>query len=484
MTPPGFEHAVEGGQRGRLRSGVERRSKLAFTVSASSGVPSEKVTPSRSVTVQRWPSSSGAHDSASCGRSVKSGSSQIRYSWVSWKMAIDAPSKPVTGSTSVLGVSAPTFKHAAALADRCGVRPPARCRRRRRRPWCAGAVRRSCRPSRRPRARAEISGQREAEHARLAEHVAAAHAGRCGRGSASSSAHWQLEFVVGHRSGTSFGRGWADAAAHRQLWNALHTHELSSNLIRNSRPMQLKEAQLIDIGSTGDDRTSRRDGRRGARWPSELDLTPPDRRPSRRWVQSPERPATSAAGVGCGASRRSCCVHDLGDSANGWDAVAHRRRSAARGALDLAGHGRSSSADRRSHAPARQAPALHRRGPVAGSDRTRWSSRPARRGGRAPRRRASDRRRSGRCSWSTAARSPAGSVRLVDRRGLRRRRRRSSRRLAAQAPRREPAVHPPPRRRDDASSNDDGELRVAISTRLPMPRRSADSWRRSSISAS
>lgn len=77
--------------------------------------------------------------------------------------------------------------------------------------------------------------------------------------------------------------------------------------------------------------------------------------PLRRWVQSAN--AGHLSGLVWGAPRSEIVfVHDLGDSSNGWDAVA-----VASGrdvvALDLAGHGRSSAADRLA-SPAKQSPAL------------------------------------------------------------------------------------------------------------------------------
>lgn len=77
--------------------------------------------------------------------------------------------------------------------------------------------------------------------------------------------------------------------------------------------------------------------------------------PWRRWVQSPN--AGHLSGLVWGSSRPEVVlVHDLGDSSNGWDAVAlaSRRELVA---LDLPGHGRSSVAGSIA-SPARQAPAL------------------------------------------------------------------------------------------------------------------------------
>ena len=77
--------------------------------------------------------------------------------------------------------------------------------------------------------------------------------------------------------------------------------------------------------------------------------------PLRRWVQSPN--AGHLSGLVWGSPRSDVVfVHDLGDSSNGWDAVA-----IASGrdivALDLVGHGRSSAASTIA-SPARQASAL------------------------------------------------------------------------------------------------------------------------------
>lgn len=77
--------------------------------------------------------------------------------------------------------------------------------------------------------------------------------------------------------------------------------------------------------------------------------------PLRRWVQSPN--AGHLSGLVWGSPRSDVVlVHDLGDSSNGWDAVA-----IASGrdlvALDLVGHGRSSAASTIA-SPARQAAAL------------------------------------------------------------------------------------------------------------------------------
>jgi pimeloyl-ACP methyl ester carboxylesterase len=77
--------------------------------------------------------------------------------------------------------------------------------------------------------------------------------------------------------------------------------------------------------------------------------------PLRRWVQSPN--AGHLSGLVWGSPRSDVVlVHDLGDSSNGWDAVA-----IASGrdlvALDLVGHGRSSAAATIA-SPARQASAL------------------------------------------------------------------------------------------------------------------------------
>jgi len=94
-----------------------------------------------------------------------------------------------------------------------------------------------------------------------------------------------------------------------------------------------------------------------ARWQhlaNALGVTPRSA-PLRRWVQSPN--AGHLSGLVWGASKPEVVlVHDLGDSSNGWDAVA-----IASGrdivALDLAGHGRSSAAKSLAP-PSRQAPGL------------------------------------------------------------------------------------------------------------------------------
>jgi pimeloyl-ACP methyl ester carboxylesterase len=82
-----------------------------------------------------------------------------------------------------------------------------------------------------------------------------------------------------------------------------------------------------------------------------------ERRPSptRRWVQSAS--AGHLSGLVWGSPRSDVVlVHDLGDSSNGWDAVAIASdRDVV--ALDLAGHGRSSAADA-VRSPAKQSPAL------------------------------------------------------------------------------------------------------------------------------
>jgi pimeloyl-ACP methyl ester carboxylesterase len=94
-----------------------------------------------------------------------------------------------------------------------------------------------------------------------------------------------------------------------------------------------------------------------ARWQQlAVDLgVPPRPSPLRRWVQSPN--GGHLSGLVWGAAKSEVVlVHDLGDSSNGWDAVAV---SSGRDivALDLAGHGRSSAAASVAP-PARQAPAL------------------------------------------------------------------------------------------------------------------------------
>ena len=77
--------------------------------------------------------------------------------------------------------------------------------------------------------------------------------------------------------------------------------------------------------------------------------------PLRRWVQSPN--AGHLSGLVWGSPRSEVVlVHDLGDSSNGWDAVAIASgRDVV--ALDLVGHGRSSAASTIA-SPARQASAL------------------------------------------------------------------------------------------------------------------------------
>ena len=82
---------------------------------------------------------------------------------------------------------------------------------------------------------------------------------------------------------------------------------------------------------------------------------PPRPAPLRRWVQSAS--AGHLSGLVWGAPKSEIVlVHDLGDSSNGWDAVA---LSSGRDmvALDLPGHGRSSTADA-IKSPAKQSPAL------------------------------------------------------------------------------------------------------------------------------
>ncbi|MCU1393559.1 MAG: putative hydrolase [Ilumatobacteraceae bacterium] len=77
--------------------------------------------------------------------------------------------------------------------------------------------------------------------------------------------------------------------------------------------------------------------------------------PLRRWVQSPN--AGHFSGLVWGTGKPDVVlVHDLGDSSNGWDAVSVRLQRTVV-ALDLPGHGRSSSASAIA-SPARQAPAL------------------------------------------------------------------------------------------------------------------------------
>ena len=112
------------------------------------------------------------------------------------------------------------------------------------------------------------------------------------------------------------------------------------------------ETEHHDAGQPATDRDADRDV--WTRLATELGL-PPRPAPLRRWVQSPN--AGHLSGLVWGSQKSDVVlVHDLGDSSNGWDAVAIASgRDVV--ALDLAGHGRS-SAVATVPSPARQASAL------------------------------------------------------------------------------------------------------------------------------